>query len=454
MSKFRRGISNVIKGYSNTQTKVGEATSNSPWGPTAAQMGEIANLTYSSSEDFYEIFYLLDTRLQDGKHWRHVFKSLIVLDYLLYEGSELCVTWTLKNIYIIKTLRVFQCIEKDDRDIESEIRRIAKDMVLLVLDETVLQAARSGNKLVSRAKRMECIERAETRFQGPMEPRYSQTVVEEDANVDDEFQMALEASKKQFDEDLRKEQDGRMEKILLPSDFERDPRIGLSSSYNVNQGQELQVGNRNGRSIVQKVQAAAQKLEALKLKEKGHERGQNVDELAQTNSLKAEDRPQDSRRTAKEVATTLLGDNSMGTEPDSKTDSEHLLSEVKEQPQRTVLFSRSVRSQQSSDLVRDSKLETYFLNEEVQHISYVSNLRTRQRRVKKETRWRRRENLGAGAYGCVWLEECYEGEKDEVGAVRAVKEISRVIDGRPQLDYERELEAIAKFSHANVGTVS
>lgn len=61
---------------------------------------------------------MLDKRLNDkGKNWRHVLKALKVLDYCLHEGSELVVTWTHKNIYIIKTLREFQYIDDDGRDV-------------------------------------------------------------------------------------------------------------------------------------------------------------------------------------------------------------------------------------------------------------------------------------------------------------------------------------------------
>lgn len=61
---------------------------------------------------------MLDKRLNDrGKNWRHVLKALKVLDYCLHEGSELVVTWAAKNIYIIKTLREFQHIDEDGRDV-------------------------------------------------------------------------------------------------------------------------------------------------------------------------------------------------------------------------------------------------------------------------------------------------------------------------------------------------
>lgn len=61
---------------------------------------------------------MIDKRLNDkGKNWRHVLKALKVLDYILHEGSELVVTWAKKNLFIIKTLREFQHIDDDGRDV-------------------------------------------------------------------------------------------------------------------------------------------------------------------------------------------------------------------------------------------------------------------------------------------------------------------------------------------------
>ena len=97
-------------------------------------MSEIAQLTFNGyshhpvsspnllnldrSNDFYEIMDMLDKRMNDkGKNWRHVLKSLKVLDYCLHEGSELVVTWARKNVYIIKTLREFQYVDDDGKDV-------------------------------------------------------------------------------------------------------------------------------------------------------------------------------------------------------------------------------------------------------------------------------------------------------------------------------------------------
>lgn len=40
-----------------------------------------------------------------------------VLDYCLHEGSEVVVTWARKNIFLVKTLREFQYIDEDARDV-------------------------------------------------------------------------------------------------------------------------------------------------------------------------------------------------------------------------------------------------------------------------------------------------------------------------------------------------
>ena len=86
-------------------------------------MADIARITYNSSTDFYEVMDMLDKRLNDkGKNWRHVLKSLKVLDYCLHEGSELVVTWARKNIYIIKTLRVFIYLDEEGRDVGASSR--------------------------------------------------------------------------------------------------------------------------------------------------------------------------------------------------------------------------------------------------------------------------------------------------------------------------------------------
>jgi hypothetical protein len=101
-----------------------------------------------------------------------------------------------------------------------------------------------------------------------------------------------------------------------------------------------------------------------------------------------------------------------------------------------------------SDLVKDSKLDTQFKGGLTVHVSYVSGASSRQRKIRKEETWRRLKHLGSGAYGTVWLENCTLENTEQ--RVRAVKAIHKKVDGSTPVDYSRELEAIAKFSHVKV----
>ncbi|KJA15873.1 hypothetical protein HYPSUDRAFT_219832 [Hypholoma sublateritium FD-334 SS-4] len=137
-----RVTKNYTKGYSDTQSKVRDATSNDPWGPSGTQMNEIAQLTYNQN-DFIEIMEMLDKRLNDkGKNWRHVFKSLTVLDYCLHQGSENVVIYFRDNIYVIKTLKEFQYMDEDGKDQGANVRQKAKDITNLLQDESRLREER------------------------------------------------------------------------------------------------------------------------------------------------------------------------------------------------------------------------------------------------------------------------------------------------------------------------
>lgn len=85
---LRRNIKNIAHNYSEAQIKVREATSNDPWGPNSTLMAEIADLTYNIVA-FTEIMQMIWKRLNDhGKNWRHVYKSLVLLEYLIKTGKK------------------------------------------------------------------------------------------------------------------------------------------------------------------------------------------------------------------------------------------------------------------------------------------------------------------------------------------------------------------------------
>jgi epsin len=241
MSKVIRSVKNVTKGYSNVQIKVREATSNDPWGPTGTQMSEIAQMTFNSSTEFYEIMDMIDKRLNDkGKNWRHVLKALKVTDYCLHEGAELVVTWAKQNIFIIKTLREFQYIDEDGRDVGQNVRVAAKELTSLILDEERLRAERSDRKTwKSRVNGLE--EYAPQYNQGsrPEPPR--QRIRPFNEEEDTEYRLAIEASKHQEEEDRRK----RESRNVDDDDDDLAKAIKLSKEEEERRRRELEETNAN-----------------------------------------------------------------------------------------------------------------------------------------------------------------------------------------------------------------
>lgn len=142
VQELRRNVINVVKNYSDAQVKVRKATSNEPWGPSATLMAEIADLTYNVVA-FSEIMQIIWKRLNDhGKNWRHVYKALVLLEYLIKTGSEKVAQQCRDNLFAIQTLKDFQYME-DNKDQGQSIREKSKLLVNLLKDEEKLKVERS-----------------------------------------------------------------------------------------------------------------------------------------------------------------------------------------------------------------------------------------------------------------------------------------------------------------------
>ncbi|VDP76662.1 unnamed protein product [Schistosoma mattheei] len=102
---IHRHIKNVVHNYTDAERKVREATSNDPWGPSSTLMAEIADKTHNVMA-FTEIMQMIWRRLNDkSKNWRHVYKALVLLEYLSKTGSDKVATQCRENIHSIETLR-------------------------------------------------------------------------------------------------------------------------------------------------------------------------------------------------------------------------------------------------------------------------------------------------------------------------------------------------------------
>uniref|UniRef100_A0A671XEW0 Epsin 1b n=1 Tax=Sparus aurata TaxID=8175 RepID=A0A671XEW0_SPAAU len=144
-SMLRRQLKNLVQNYSEAEVKVREATSNDPWGPSSTQMADISDLTYNVVA-CNEIMTMLWKRLKDDRNWRHIHKSLTLLEYLLKTGDDRVLLKMKDNIYIVKALTEYRFVEKDGKDQGSNVREKAKVVLVLMEDDDKLKEERDFAK--------------------------------------------------------------------------------------------------------------------------------------------------------------------------------------------------------------------------------------------------------------------------------------------------------------------
>lgn len=199
-----RSAKNALKGYTSAQVLVRDATANESEGPSVDMLDELAHRSYDSVE-FFEIMDMIDKRLNDkGKYWKHVAKSLTVLDYLVRFGSENCVLWCRENLYIIKTLREFRHDDDGTQDGGQIIRVKAKELTNLLMDDERLRMERGEDP--DAPPRM--------RSPSPPPPRRN--------SYDSELQRAIDESR------LTAEDDERRRKALNNEDADLETALQLS----------------------------------------------------------------------------------------------------------------------------------------------------------------------------------------------------------------------------------
>ena len=119
--------------YTEVEAKVREATNDETWGPHGTLMQEIAKFTFTY-EHFPEVMAMLWKRMLENnpKHWRRCYKvrnrsslvlsrpnagsfskALLLLAYLLRNGSERVVSSARDHLYDMRPLEDFQY--RDDR---------------------------------------------------------------------------------------------------------------------------------------------------------------------------------------------------------------------------------------------------------------------------------------------------------------------------------------------------
>ena len=99
----------------------------------------------------------------------------------------------------------------------------------------------------------------------------------------------------------------------------------------------------------------------------------------------------------------------------------------------------------SSDLLDHYKLDANQIGDSVIHYSYRSDRACGHRKLKVEERWDNVRPIGYGAFGEVWQQKRKSSNEQ-----RAVKVLRKQQMKSWGINYEREIEALAKFDKAEV----
>ncbi|XP_014467346.1 PREDICTED: telomere length regulation protein TEL2 homolog [Dinoponera quadriceps] len=138
---------NVVMNYTETEAKVREATNDDAWGPTGAMMQELAQATFTY-EQFPEVMSMLWKRmLQENKrNWRRTYKSLLLLNYLVRNGSERVVTSSREHIYDLRSLENYTFIDEFGKDQGINIRHKVRELIDFIQDDDKLREERKKAK--------------------------------------------------------------------------------------------------------------------------------------------------------------------------------------------------------------------------------------------------------------------------------------------------------------------
>ncbi|XP_047351772.1 telomere length regulation protein TEL2 homolog isoform X1 [Vespa velutina] len=145
--EFMDKATNVVMNYTETEAKVREATNDDAWGPTGAMMQELAQATFTY-EQFPDVMSMLWKRmLQENKrNWRRTYKSLLLLNYLVRNGSERVVTSSREHIYDLRSLENYTCIDEFGKDQGINIRHKVRELIDFIQDDDKLKEERKKAK--------------------------------------------------------------------------------------------------------------------------------------------------------------------------------------------------------------------------------------------------------------------------------------------------------------------
>ena len=110
-------------------------------------MQDIASCTFTY-EAFPEVMGMLWKRMlhDERTNWRRIYKSLLLLDYLVKNGSERVVTSAREHVYDLRSLENYTHVDQNGKDQGINIRHKVTDMLEFIQDDDRLREERKKAK--------------------------------------------------------------------------------------------------------------------------------------------------------------------------------------------------------------------------------------------------------------------------------------------------------------------
>ena len=131
-----------MEGLSEIEIKTRECTNSDPWGAHGKDLAVLARATHNR-EEMYLIMKTLWLRLEEREEkWRHCYKALNVIEYLVAHGHESCLRELKQNVRSIEYLDKFVFKDPSGRDQGINVRQKSATLVALLRDDARIAEAR------------------------------------------------------------------------------------------------------------------------------------------------------------------------------------------------------------------------------------------------------------------------------------------------------------------------
>lgn len=145
LTRIGRVVRNTALRLSDIEIQVLRATSSTQaWGPTTEELRPLTEATFQYQQ-CSAVMRAIWARLTAARHWRTLYKILLLLEHLVRNGGEPDVLNNCRqHTDQIAPLEQFKCSYEDGRDVGLNVReRASKFLRFLARDDDTLRAARS-----------------------------------------------------------------------------------------------------------------------------------------------------------------------------------------------------------------------------------------------------------------------------------------------------------------------